>query len=289
MNLGQISSTFRFMMDEASTKRFTAADVSQLATRAQNQLAFEVDFPQATQNYLLVTGQQEYQLQELMKIMRVYIATFDPTNPNFPYVFKQELIGTDIYTLEGDILQQYDNTSGRNPNYPQQTSQYIAQPPEAYPILNAPGGGPYPTKLPWQGHYQNPNGGWGSRPQYYLRGGYLGVVPIPVQNTAPSPLIYLLIDFIPEPPALVNSFDNSIFPAIFLEAISWKMVEYASYSDHNSAMVQAQQMYQKEVTDKINPWIQRIQATKPKTLVPITKRTYFQRGGTSGRGGGWGI
>jgi len=127
MNLGQISNTFRFMMDEASTKRFTAADVVQLANRAQNQLAFEVDFPQATQNFLLVTDQQEYQLPELMKLMRVYIASFNPANPNFPFAFKQELIGTDIYTLEGDIIEQYDNTSGFRANTIPQTSQYIAQ------------------------------------------------------------------------------------------------------------------------------------------------------------------
>jgi hypothetical protein len=277
MNLGLISNTFRFQMDEASTKRFTAADVAALATRAQNQLAFEVDFPQATQNYLLVTGQQEYQLTDLMKIMRVYTAVFNPDNPNFPYAFKQELIGTDIYTLEGDILQTYDNSSGTRQGYPQQSSQYITQQPEAYPVVNVPIGGPYPTKSPWHNNFQSPNGnGGGSRPQYYLRGGYIGIVPIPIQGT---PATYLLLDYIPAPPALVNTPDNSIFPDTFLEAIVWKMVEFASYSDHNSAQIQAAQMYQNEVTNKLTPWIQRIQATKPKTLVPITKRTYFKRGG----------
>lgn len=264
-------------MDEASTKRFTASDVANLATRAQNQLAFEVDFPQATLNILLVSNQQEYQLIDLMKIMRVYTAVFNADNPSFPYAFKQELIGTDIYTLEGDIIQTYDNTSGHNQGYPQQTSQYIAQIPQQYPIQSSRGGGPYPTKLPWQTHSQSPNtGSHGSRPQYYLRGGYIGVVPRPVQT---NPATYLMIDYIPAPPALVNTPDNSIYPDIFLEAIIWKMVEFASYSDHNSAQMQASQMYQNEITNKINPWIQKIQATKPKTLVPITKRTYFRRGG----------
>src|SRR5208337_1558813 len=130
------------------------------------------------------------------------------------------------------------------------------------PVTNVPIGGPYPTKLPW-------NVGSNPRPQYYLRGGSIGVVPIPLQTTPPT---YLLLDYIPAPPALVNTPDNSIFPDIFLEAISWKMVEYASYSDHNSAQMQAAQMYKNEVDNKITPWIQRLQATKPKTLVPITKR-----------------
>ena len=152
---------------------------------------------------------------------------------------------------------------------PTQSSQYITQPPIAYPQIQAPIGGPYPTKLPW-------NVAANPRPQYYLRGGYIGVVPIPLQT---NPATYLMLDYIPAPPALVNTPDNSIFPDIFLEAITWKMVEYASYSDHNSAQGQAAQMYQNEVTNKITPWIQRIQATKPKTLVPITKRTYFRRGG----------
>jgi hypothetical protein len=209
--------------------------------------------------------------------MRVYTAVFNPSNPNFPYAFKQELIGTDIYTLEGDILQTYDNSSGQNPGYPVQSSQYIAQQPEAYPINNVSIGGPYPTKSPWSNSFQSPNGnGGGSRPQYYLRGGYIGIVPIPIQT---NPATYLMIDYIPAPPALVNTPDNSIFPDTFLEAIVWKMVEFASYSDHNSAQMQAAQMYQNEIDKKITPWIQRIQATKPKTLVPITKRTYFRRGG----------
>jgi len=261
------------MMDEASTKRFTAADVAQLATRAQNQVAFEVDHPESTQNILLVSGQQEYQLIDLMKLLRVYTAVFNSDNPNFPFTFKQELIATNIGTLEGDVIQRYDNSSGIVP----QTSKYIAQQPELYPYAGGPNNArgfgnnscePYPTNMPWSS--------CNSRPSYYLRGGYIGVVPIPLQSNPPT---YLMIDCTPAPPALVNTTDNSIYPDIFLEAIVWKMIEYASYSDHNSAQMQAAQMYQNEVTMKINPWIQRLQATRPKTMVPITKRTYFRRGG----------
>ncbi len=258
------------MMDEASTKRFTAADVANLATRAQIQLAFEVDHPEATRNILLVSGQQEYQLMDLMKILRVYTAVFNPDNPNFPFAFKQELIATSINLLEGDVLQRYDNTSQRI----QQSSKYIAQPPELYPVpqnhgrMSGPGNsGPYPTNMPWE---------HGSRPAYYMRGGYIGLVPIPLQG---NPATYLMIDYTAAPPALVNTPDNSIFPDTFLEAIVWKMIEFASYSDHNSAQMQAAQMYENEVKTKITPWIQRLQATRPKTLVPITKRTYFRRGG----------
>lgn len=278
MNLGLIANTFRFMMDEASTKRFTAADVANLATRAQNQLAFEVDFPQATLNITLVPGQQEYQLIDLMKIMRAYTAIYNADNANFPYMFKHELIGTDIYTLEGDIIETYNNArfDAKNTNAsftlgPGDHSHHGSRQ-------------PYPTKLPWENHgHTGANGSNGAghhhhhqRPMYYLRGGYIGVVPVPILTT---PATYLMIDYIPAPPALVNSPDNSIYPDIFLEAITWKMVEFASYSDHNSAQMQAAQMYENEITKKLTPWIQRIQATKPKTLVPITKRTYFRRGG----------
>ena len=278
MNLGLISNTFRFMMDEASTKRFTAADVAQLATRAQNQLAFEVDFPQATLNILLVPGQQEYQLMDLMKIMRVYTAAYNPANPNYPFSFKQELIGTDIYTLEGDVIQQYNRPSFQDQN-PSASLTYNFNQGCNQPNYSQ----PYPTKLPWEGC--GPQGNNGSngvvqyhnqRPMYYMRGGYIGVVPVPILT---NPETYLMLDYIPAPPPLVNTPDNSIFPDTFLEAIVWKMVEFASYSDHNSAQMQAAQMYQNEIDKKITPWIQRIQATKPKTLVPITKRTYFRRGG----------
>lgn len=257
------------MMDEASTKRFTAADVAQLATRAQNQLAFEVDFPQATLNIALVPGQQEYQLIDLMKIMRVYTAIYNADNLNFPYMFKQELIATDIYTLEGDIIQTYSDARFDAINTNASITYNFADHKHHGHLNNTQ---PYPTKQPWQGDHR----GHKQRPMYYLRGGYIGVVPVPILTT---PATYLMLDYIPAPPALVNTPDNSIFPDIFLEAISWKMVEYASYSDHNSAQMQAAQMYQNEIDKKITPWIQRIQATKPKTLVPITKRTYFRRGG----------
>jgi hypothetical protein len=280
MNLGQISNTFRFMLDEASTKRFTAADVAQLATRAQNQLAFEVDFPQATLNIPLVPGQQEYQLVDLMKILRVYTAIYNADNVNFPYMFKHELIGTDLSTLNGEILETY--SSARWDAINSSASFTPTGPPFGGPGCRT-SGQPYPTKLPWQfDGFQGTNGSNGvgnyhhQRPMYYLRGGYIGVVPVPITTT---PATYLMMDYTPAPPALVNTPDNSIFPDIFLEAISWKMIEYASYSDHNSAQMQAAQMYENEITKKLTPWIQRIQATKPKTLVPITKRTFFRRGG----------
>lgn len=262
MNLGQLASAFRFMMAEPGTNRFTASDVAQLATRAQYQVAFEIDFPQATQSINAVGGQQEYQLLEMMKLMRVYVLGPDGS--------KQELIGTDIYTLEGDIIQQYDNSSGTTYGNPVQSSQLFVQPGVQYPVTNIPisgrGGQPVPTKSPW-----GPN----SRPQYYLRGGYIGLVPTPL---ASSPTTKIAMDFIPVPPALVLSSDLSLFPDIFLDALVWKMVMYARYSDNSSLVGQAEQAYRAEINDKIIPWLQRIQATKPKTLVPITKRVYFRRG-----------
>jgi len=246
------------MMNEPGTNHFTAADVAQMATRAQNQLAFEVDFPQATQTITTVSGQQEYQLIELMKLMRVYMVGPDGS--------KQELIGTDIYTLEGDIQQTYDNSSSLTQGVPTQTSQFAVQPPMAYPIQNVgiSGGAPVPTKSAW-----GPN----SRPKYYIRGGYIGIVPIPLVT---SPATVIAIDYIPKPPTLVLSTDSSLFPDIFLDALVWKMVAYARYSDNSSLMGQAEQMYMNEVNSKITPWLQRIQATKPKTMVPITKRSYFR-------------
>lgn len=250
-------------MAEPSTKRFSDANVAVWANQAQRQIAFELDFPFATQTITTVPGQQLYQLVELMKVMRVYMVGANGS--------KQELLATDIYTLEGDIIQQYDNSSGQRQGNPVQTPAWMVQPPEAYPVTNVGisgrGGPPVPTKNVWGPH---------SRPTYFFYGGYIGIVPTPA---AASPQTVIAIDTIAMPQDMFVSSDNCSYPDIFIDAIMWKMVEYARYSDNSSLVQQAEAAYQNEVATKLRPWLERLQATKPKTLVPITKRSYFRRGG----------
>jgi hypothetical protein len=262
VNLGELVNSFRAQVGEQSTRRFTPAIVADYANRAQRSLAFEFDFPEATQSIATIAGQQEYQLVEMMKLLRVYIQ-----GPNGS---KQELIASDIFTLEGDILQNYDNTSGFIQGGPVQSSNFSAQQPRAYPVQNVgfsgSTGAPVPTKNPW-----GPN----SRPCYYLRGGYIGIMPAPLVATG----VTIGVDHIPKPPDLSLTSDVSIYPDIFLDAIIWKMISYARFSDNTSSYKDAELMYQMEVKERINPWLQRFQATKPKTFVPRTIRNQFRRRG----------
>lgn len=261
MNLGDLVSSFRNQIGEQSTRRFTSAIVTDFANRAQIQVAFEVDFPESTLTITTVANQQEYQLPELIKILRVYMLG--------PGGTKQQLLPTDIPTLEGDILQQFDNTSSLIQGSPVQSSQFFAQQPEAYPVQNVPltgrGSGPLPMKSAWGVH---------ARPSWYLRGGYIGVVPPPGTM---SPQYTICIDYVPTPPALNVSSDTSLFPSIFKDAIVWQMVAYARFSDNQSAYEKAIMMYQDQMANKVRPWLDHLQAFKPKTFVPRTVRSQFRR------------
>lgn len=258
MTLGDIINTFRNRYGEQSTRRFTNRILTNYANDAQIQIAYEIDHPEATLTIPCVADQREYQLPQLIKILRVYVIG--------PGGFKQELFGTDIFTLEGDILQQYDNTSGQIQSAPLESSQFFAQPSEAYPIQNVGftgrGSGPIPTKSAWS---QN------SRPCYYERGGYIGVVPGPISSD-----YSIVVDMVPAPEVLNLLTDISKFPDLFKDAIVWKMIGYAAYSDKQSNFKDAELFYQDQMANKIRPWLDRQQATKPKTFVPRTVRATFR-------------
>lgn len=251
-------------MAEPSTKRFSDANLAVWANQAQRQMSFEVDWPFSVQTITTVPNQQLYQLIELMKVMRIYMVGANGS--------QQELLATDIYTLEGDIIQVYDNSSGQQQGNPVQTPAWLVQPPQSYPVtseitLTGRGSGPVPTKDAW---------GIGARPRYFMYGGSIGIVPTPA--TA-SPQTVIRVEGVGMPQDMFVSTDNCLYPDLCLDAIMWKMVTYARYSDNSSLVQQAEMAYQNEMFTKVRPWLERMQATKPKTLVPITKRSYFRRRG----------
>jgi hypothetical protein len=260
MVLGDLINSFRNQIGEASTRRFTNAILTDWANRAQNQLAFEVDFPEATQTIVTVPGQQEYQLTELIKILRVYIVGPDGS--------KQELPGTDIPTLEGDKLFQYDNSSGIIQSAPVQSPQWLNTQQTNYPTVNVPitgaGSGPIPMNSSYTPY---------ARPKHYLRGGYIGIVPTPGLS---NPQFTLAVDHIPLPPALNVTSDKSLYPDHFLDALVWLMVGYARFSDNTAAYKDAVAMFNDQMAMKIRPWLEHIQATRPKTFVPRTVRSQFR-------------
>ena len=261
----------RMILAEPSQNRFTDGVLLAQASIIQRQISLDLDFPEATFTYGIVPGQQEYQLDTLSKILRVYIKTASGSII--------ELYPTDIPTLEGDILQIYDNTSGTVLGAPTQSPQFLTQSPQAYPMVNVSGGGgTVGTKYP----YSNTSSG-GQRPCYYLRGGYLGILP--PDSVATGDVIK--VDCIPTPADILSAGQTSIFPRTFLNAVVWGVVKYCRMSDQNPLYQAADAEFEKEMS-RLNLWkMNKLQQNKPKTFVPRTIRTDFQPGG-SNVGGGWG-
>ena len=259
MNLGDIQNRVRNLYAEPSTRRFTQAIIADFVNGAQTQLAFEVSFPEASLTFPIANGTREYQLPELLKILRVYMLGPDGS--------QQPLFGTDIPTLEGEIQETYDNTSGAVEGSPVQSPLWLTAAAQSYPVTQTQIGGRVPTKSPYYPY---------SRPSYYLRGGYIGITIPPIST---SPQTQIKVDYIPVPPNLNSNADVSIFPSLFLDAIAWKTIEYMRVSDNLSSAADATARYNNEVANKINPWIWSLQANRPKSLVPTTRRTQFRRSG----------
>lgn len=243
MVLNDLLSFTRLLLAEPTqtpTGRWSDADLITFINQAQTQIALEIDWPESTVSGYTTTNIQEYQMPELLKILRVYVAG-------------QPIVPTTIPALQGDQIMMYDMTAK---NY---QTQWQSQPTGAYPFASAatsPTGG----NTPWQ---------QGERPRFYMRGGNMGFVPIP------SGSYYVQVDLVPQPPILVNSTDVSIYQTNFKDAICWKAVEYAMFSDSNSMMTTATANYQIEA-GKLRDWRVNLQETLSKAPFPITHRTYFR-------------
>lgn len=255
VTLGDLIISTRDRISEPSPVRFSQAELARYASDAQRQLALDLDHPEGTYKFDITGGQRQFQLPEIVKILRIYMVGPDGS--------MQELIGTDIPTMQGDIQETYDNTSGQIVGSPQQSPQWLTQQAEAYPVTNVPSGGRVPTKSQW-----GPN----SRPSYYMRGGYIGF-SIPPLST--SPQTQVMMDYIPSPPDLTVPSQQTIFPALCKMALVWKMIEYCHYSDNDSRSNDAAQNYLKELA-KLENWVFSMQATRPKGLIPVTKRAMIR-------------
>lgn len=261
----------RAILAEPSQNRFPNTMLLNQASVIQRQIAIDLDFPESTLSYPIVSGQQEYQIDTLSKILRVYITTSGGS--------KIELYPTDIPTLEGDILQLYDNSSGLVVGAPVQTAQMWTQPPSQYPMPNVVPGGTVGTKMPY-----NNTSSSNQRPCYYMRGGYIGILPPDIASSGDK----IVIDCIPTPPDFVLPTDTSIFPRTFLMAIVWGVVKFCRMSDQNQIYQLADTEFEKEM-NRLNMWrMNKLQQNKPKTFVPRTIRTDFRPGWSDSGIGGWG-
>ena len=236
---------------------------------AQNAVAYEVDFPEAQYKIETEAGVTEYQLVDLVKIFRVYLAQYPNNDPTQQPTFQQALVPVDIDLLEGDSLEQWDGGQQTPPTgYPANTPAWLAQQqqPSQYPVTSMFNRTPVPTGLPWRLQaFGN------QRPRYYLRGGNIGIVPTPNLGT-----YWIVVDHVPVPFGMQQSSDLSAFPARFKDAIAYKVCEYASLADKSSDSEVYQAKYELEL-GKLRQWRTTLQVNQPNKVLPITKRTWFRR------------
>jgi hypothetical protein len=241
--------------------RWTNALLTGVINRAQQQVMLDVQWPEATGYTPTVAGQQEYTLPELISILRVYMI-FLPGSPGQP------MVPTSINRLEGDTLGYFDQSTT------QYQTQWQTQNSSAYPVSSGNG---YPQIAsilpPAYGGYS------GQRPQYYLRGGNLGCVPIPAVST-----YSIQLDYIPIPPTLVNLGDQSILPDAFVDAIVYKTMYYMASAESNPVkMADADKMYgglpQERGTGgaigKLLSWKGNLLTHEPRAVIFTTARTRF--------------
>ncbi|MDE2097418.1 MAG: hypothetical protein KGL39_09255, partial [Patescibacteria group bacterium] len=205
----------------------------------------------ASQAYVVSRG-NEYELPQLVKILRVYLA--DTAGD------QQPLVPTDLQTAAGIVAGTWDQTSGTIQGAPQYTPQYLAQQGTAFPVASQ-FGRPSLT-VPWQ------NVSLGTqRPMYYLRGGFLGVLPPPLTTYT------VKMDYVPQPPTLVANGDQSLFPDNFTDALAYKVLEYMAISDDNSRADSFRARYEQECRKLMDRFVSSLQGDKPRSLDPQTIRT----------------
>jgi hypothetical protein len=257
MTLGDVVAKVRRLINEPTTDRFTAADMAQVASDAQRQLFLEIKHPESIIEIPLLANVKEYQLPAVTQILRVYVQT--------PEGAMQTLYGTDMDILEGQIQQEYDNTSGLILGAQPESPQWLVQQPRAYPIRTWGHGNRVPTK----NIYEN-----NSRPAYYMRGGYLGLTTPPIQDG-----YTLVINCYQVMPDLFLDSDVFVVPLVYKDALTWYMVREFCYGDKSSGFQEAETNLGIEKM-KLKKWKYELQKNNPQFVYPLTNR----RGGRRRRG-----
>ena len=257
MTGGDLLSKVRLLIGETAQTRWTDPALFGFLNDAQRQIAYEIDFPEATYQIVTVANQREYQMLDVVKTLRVYMIA--------PGGVQQPLPLVDISTLEGTQLEIYDQSSANTQGQPVDTPQWLAQQPQAYPVQSPwVGQFPYPTSLPWQSSQSGLR-----RPVSYMRGGFLGIVP------PPAAVYTIQVDCISSPPNLNSNADDCIFPDGFKDALCYKTAEYVFVSDRSSQAENMRQRFEAELP-KLRSFLINVKGTMPKRMTPITKRTFFR-------------
>lgn len=202
--------------DTNQSGRWTNGTLLSFIDRGNKRVVRDVKFPDSRLTTTTVANVGEYQLPPIILPLRVYVAG-------------QLAVPTDINTLEGHQVGLYDQTTGGTGALPANTSappgttgpyapQWVDQTPLSYPVGNS-WVTPAPDSQPWYN---------GQRPRYYLRGGYIGLVP------APANAVTLTVDCVREPDTITATAQAMTTPDVFQDAIVWAAAAYCAYADSSS-------------------------------------------------------
>lgn len=231
------------------TGRWSDTDLITLFNTAQRAVGLRIEWPEAT-----LTAQggtqanvQEYALPEIAAVLRVYVGG-------------QLLTPTTIGNLEGDNLEMWDMTA---PTYQPQWIYQSQTNAQAFPMPGINGGNyPVGTSMPW---YQ------GARPQYYMRGGNIGLMPPPIANG-----YTFTIDVVPNPAETANVEDLSTFPFDFQEALMWKMCSLAHKADNDDEQANNSDMQFEKAIAILNTWKRRQRKARPFQLILFPERAKWK-------------
>lgn len=220
-----------------NTGQFGDGQMLDWVNRAQKQIVKKMRSPSAIQAFFTKPNVQEYPLEEVVRIKRVYVAG-------------SPISRTDFATLEGRQVELYDNTAqGPGPagnvqyNIPSPgynggaSPQWAAQAPQNYPPVNT---GPAQFASPWIP---------GRRPVYYVRKlGIIGFVPVP------TGVVPVQVDCIKVAPKLLSLNDYLIIPDQALMAAAWLCCYFAYFQDRGNDGAQqlraeAMTNYREEMAD----------------------------------------
>lgn len=204
-----------------------------LASACQ-QLMRDILWPECRVTTATIPNLQKYQLPEIIDVIAVYLQgrLCIPTTKS---IMEGNAIGKwddgSIYQYGGPQYPPVPGNDGPQGNTGYYAPQWTVQTPAQYPQANTYGGGygswPVPTGAPWN---------CGSRPSFYLEGGFIGFVPTP--NAGPVIIngeVQNNIDIrcILPHPDVVDEEMNLWFPESCLSPLAWNMNEQMGYSDNS--------------------------------------------------------
>jgi hypothetical protein len=247
-------------------QRFAPSQYIRFLDRAQKCIVRDLKWPPSRYVFTTTPTVQEYQLQEIILILDVYLNG-------------QLLTRTDIPTLEGRQIQLYDQTGqgggpgglvvqNEAPNLAGSTNtpQWTSQPPLAYPVTS-PIGGVAPDAQPWFA---------GRRPAYYCRGGNIGFLP------APLGAITAVCDVVSQPVTLQTANDALMLPDTAADALAWQVIEYMFFSDKDTSGAADQRNYamteKQKALAELRAWKRGYDGGGPRGPKMLTYRSFFVRG-----------